>query len=177
MAPLMRMRLRDIGDPSNEIARQRTLANADTAQGLGPMSGEAIGPNAAFNRAMRRAKGLTRVAMMGEDAARMQAIRDRGTVANFGQNLQRGQTASLSGLASSQALTDAARMQAQQIENAGMANFVGTVGGALASYGGKALKGYMSRPVPAGGTGAGMGAYTPENPLNMVGQEGLVMYG
>lgn len=143
LSPLVRLRLADISDPSNEIREQRGVANADFSQGMGQMSATPVTRNTAFQRAMARAKGLTRVAMMGEEAARTQGIRDRASVASFGQAFRRGQAGSLAGLASSQAITDASRMQARQIGRASQANLFGTLAGAAAS----GYNAWRTRPV------------------------------
>lgn len=131
MSGLTRMRLADIADPSNEIRQARATGNADVAQGVGRLTDGPANRGTAFDRAMRRGKGLTRVALLGEEAARMQSLRDRATVTSFGQQLQRGQAGSLAGLTQSQAITDASRMRASQIASASRANTVGTTLGAV----------------------------------------------
>lgn len=141
MSPLVRMRLADISDPSNEIRQARATGNADAAQGMGRLTD--TGRGTAFRRAMQRGRGLTRIALMGEEAARMQSLRDRATVGGFGQQLLRGQSGSLGGLAQSQAITDASRMQTQQIAHASRANVFGTVLGGI----GAGYNNWRSRPV------------------------------
>lgn len=142
-SPLVRLRLADISDPSNEIRQARATGNADAAQGMGRLTGGPVGRGTAFRRAMQRGRGLTRIALMGEEAARMQSLRDRATVSGFGQQLLRGQSGSLGGLAQSQAITDASRMQTQQIAHASRANVFGTVLGGI----GAGYNNWRSRPV------------------------------
>jgi hypothetical protein len=178
MLPLARARVADVADPSDEIRRQRGLARLDGQQAVGRMSTAPVTRTTAFDRAMQRARGLTRVAMMGEQAARMQAIRDRAAIADFGSALRRGQAGDVSALANSQAAVDAARMQARQIQQAGYANLLGTIGGLGLAYAGpkiaSAAKDFFYGPRPIGGIGAGGGTLAPITTVDQLEREGML---
>lgn len=167
VSPLVRLRLADIADVSDDVRQARTVASADTAQALGGFAGAPVTRNTAFDRALRRSRALTRVALMGEEAARMQGIRDRAGVAQFGQQFQRGRATALGGLSEVQSTVDAARMRSRELAMAGRANALGTlVGGAAGALYNSDFS--LFRPKPHGETGAGMGSFEPVTTLDRV---------
>jgi hypothetical protein len=145
--PLVKQRLRDISDPSDEIRMARGNANADTAQA---MKGRGGSP---FDRAMTRGKALSRVAMQGQNQAQQQSLRDRVGMSRFMQGLRAGSNRDLNNLGTLQGESTAASMRAKQDTNAAFANTLGSIAGAGYNW-------WSNRPPPSN-TGSGTGAVGP----------------
>jgi hypothetical protein len=163
--PLLRMRLADTANPAREIALAQGRSNADAAQSMVPLS-RASTP---FQRAMTRTRGLSRIAMAGDHAVRMQTFRDRAALAGFGQGVQSGNMRTLGDLSQMFASTDAARMRADQTVGAARANMYGSFAGLAAGGLSGANWSGMFGPRAVGGTGTGMGVTAPVMTLDQIG--------
>jgi len=163
--PLLRRRLADTANPARELSLVQGRSNADAAQAMAPLS-TASTP---FQRAMARTRGLSRIAMAGNQAVRMQAFRERASLAGFGQGLRSGNMRTLGDLSQMFATTDAARMRADQTVGAARANMYGSLAGLAA--GGLSTVNWsgLFGPRAVGGTGAGMGVTEPVTRLDQIG--------
>lgn len=120
-APLVRQRLKDVADTSDETAQARGIANADTAQ--------QIRGGSAFDRALTRGRALSRVALQGQLGVEQQALRDRIGLARFGQGLRSGTNRELGALSQLSAEDTASRFRTSQQRTALTANAAGTLAG------------------------------------------------
>lgn len=125
-APLVRQRLADIADTSDETRQARGVANADVMQ--------RTRGGTPFDRAMTRGKALSRVALQGQLQVEQQSLRDRIGMSRFGQGLRSGTNRDLSGLSQLQGENNATRMRSDQNRSAMIGNTLGTIAGAGAAY-------------------------------------------
>lgn len=120
-SPLVKQRLADIADTTQERRAARGVANADVMQ--------QVRGGSPFDRAMTRGKALSRVAAMGEQGVVKQNMRDRIGMARFGQGLRSGNNRDLGALSELSGERTAMRMRENQSQNAMYANVAGTLGG------------------------------------------------
>lgn len=125
-APVVRQRLAELADPSKQQAQARGRGNADV------MQASARDGATPFDRAMRRGRALSRVALQNDQAVRLQNMRDRIGMQRFGSALRSGNTRELDASSDRTAEGVASRMRNMQISQAATANMQGSIVGGLA---------------------------------------------
>ena len=123
-------RLSDLADLTDEKYFAGGKSGADFWQqdAADPKASTAAGT---MTSGVRRAGALAKMGLMSNQSVDMQTLRDRVKFARFGQGIRSGQTQDLAQLSNAQNTELAARMQANQVNQAANWNLAGTVMGGL----------------------------------------------
>lgn len=127
-------RLTDLADLTDEKYFAGGIANAD-AQQAAAGAPKAFTSTGILGAGIRRGGALARIGMMSNKNVDMQAMRDRVSLARFGQGVRSGSASDLSAIQRGQDMRSSASTQAAGIREAGTANFLGTAAGALGRWG------------------------------------------
>lgn len=131
----VRARLSDITDLSDERVRAGRTANADSMQAMAGTDVDVGNTNSLLSRMTKRGSAYSRASLMGDEAVENLGLRSRISMGKFGYGVRSGATRDLTGLVASSDQLNASKMQAQQTSNAGLANMIGTIGGAGLGWG------------------------------------------
>jgi hypothetical protein len=127
-------RLTDLADLTDEKYFAGGRANADAQQAVAGQPKE-FTSSGILGAGIKRGGALARIGMMTGKDVDMQALRDRVSLARFGQGIRSGQTQDLQSIQRAQDMTHSAQEQAGAIRQSGTMNFLGTAAGALGRWG------------------------------------------
>jgi hypothetical protein len=133
----MRARLADIANTTDERQRAARITSGDVWQADAATNQyDAARPGAnLMERMLGRGKALTRMAAAGDQAVEGQALRERMSMAKFGQGVRTGNVRDLFQLSRGNDEFNAAKMRADQMTSGAQANLVGTLAGVGIGYG------------------------------------------
>lgn len=127
-------RLTDLADLTDEKYFAGGKSNADAHQALAGQPKE-FTSTGILGAGIKRGGALARIGMMTGKDVDMQALRDRVSLARFGQGIRSGQTQDFQSIQRAQDISSDAQNQAGMIRQAGTMNFLGTTAGALGRWG------------------------------------------